>query len=182
MTVKKIAVVGTREPTPEGASLARKAGAEVARRGHVLVSGGAPGVDVEAMLGALEAGGAVYVVLPWCIPPPEPLQRLLKESPSILVECIEAERPRALGARNELFRRRTIRVVDMSDAVVVAEAKTPSGGRGWGTYLAVKHAVKLGKPIYILKPSSGDPSVREAYRILVELGAKPIADVSSLPF
>ena len=174
-----IAVVGTREPTPEGASLAREAGAEVARRGHVLVSGGALGVDVEAMLGALEAGGAVIAVLPWCIPPPEPLQRLLKE---ILVECIEAERPRALGARNELFRRRTIRVVDMSDAVVVAEAKTPSGGRGWGTYLAVKHAVRLGKPVYILKPASGDPSVREAYRILVELGAKPIADVSSLPF
>ena len=69
----------------------------------------------------------------------------------------------------------------MSDAVVVAEAKIPSGGRGWGTYLAVKHAVKLGKPVYILKPASGDPAVREAYRILVGLGAKSI-EVSSLPF
>jgi len=58
-----LAVVGSRKVTDDLVEYASDVGALAARAGHVVVSGGARGVDRAAMNGALAAGGQVVGVL-----------------------------------------------------------------------------------------------------------------------
>jgi DNA processing protein len=59
-----IAIVGSRQATPESLHFATELAATLARAGVVVVSGGALGIDAAAHRGALAAGGATWVVLP----------------------------------------------------------------------------------------------------------------------
>ena len=58
-----IAMVGTRSATPYGVRTATQMAMELVRRGAVLVSGMAQGIDAAAVRGALQAGGTVVSVL-----------------------------------------------------------------------------------------------------------------------
>ncbi len=59
-----VAVVGSRKAPPPDLEYAWHLGARIAEAGLPVVSGGAVGIDEEAMAGALEAGGSVVGVLP----------------------------------------------------------------------------------------------------------------------
>ncbi|MGH7197332.1 MAG: DNA-processing protein DprA [Candidatus Omnitrophota bacterium] len=59
-----IAVVGTRTPTRTGAKMAEAFGRRLAKRGIVVVSGLALGIDAAAHEGCLAAGGQTIAVLP----------------------------------------------------------------------------------------------------------------------
>jgi DNA processing protein len=59
-----VAIVGTRRATPAGKSLARSFACTLARRGIVIVSGLAFGIDAAAHEGALDAKGLTLAVLP----------------------------------------------------------------------------------------------------------------------
>jgi DNA processing protein len=58
-----IAIVGTREPTEYGITVAKKLGALFAESGYTVVSGLANGIDTAAHQGALEVGGLTVAVL-----------------------------------------------------------------------------------------------------------------------
>lgn len=58
-----IGMVGSRDVSPDGAEVTRKAAHQVAEHGLCLVSGGAKGVDQISMAAAFEAGGTVAGVL-----------------------------------------------------------------------------------------------------------------------
>lgn len=58
-----LAVVGSRRANPEDRAYSRALGALAALSGHSIVSGGARGIDEEAMLGALNAEGTAIGVL-----------------------------------------------------------------------------------------------------------------------
>ncbi|MFC1767786.1 DNA-processing protein DprA [Candidatus Margulisiibacteriota bacterium] len=59
---KAIAIVGTRKPTHYGKEMARKTAEELSRFGFTIISGLAMGIDSEAHMGALEAGGRTIAV------------------------------------------------------------------------------------------------------------------------
>ena len=59
----RIAVIGTRTPTPWGRSAAQTCAGQVVRTGGVVVSGLAPGVDTAAHAATVEAGGITWAVL-----------------------------------------------------------------------------------------------------------------------
>ena len=59
-----IAVIGGGDAAPEIAALAREVGAQIARRGAVLLCGGLGGVMAAAAQGAQEAGGVTIGILP----------------------------------------------------------------------------------------------------------------------
>ncbi len=79
-SVVKVMIAGTREPSPQGAALARRVGYTLAQRGITLITGGAPGVDVEALRGAIKAGGRILLVLPYMPPPFRYVQELLSKA------------------------------------------------------------------------------------------------------
>ena len=60
---KTVAIVGTRKPTKYGEMVAHELAYAVAKRGGVVVSGLAYGIDSIAHRGALEAGGVTVAVL-----------------------------------------------------------------------------------------------------------------------
>lgn len=60
---RAVAIVGTRQPHPDRAALARQLASELARRGWAIVSGLALGIDAAAHQGALSGGGRTLAVL-----------------------------------------------------------------------------------------------------------------------
>jgi uncharacterized protein (TIGR00725 family) len=67
MTAKEIiiiAVIGTRQPSPEETKLAEEVGRELAKNGAVLVCGGLGGVMQAACRGACAEGGLTIGILP----------------------------------------------------------------------------------------------------------------------
>ena len=63
LSVAAVAVVGSRKASPEDLTYATILGADLARAGYALVSGGARGIDETAMAGALDASGTAVGVL-----------------------------------------------------------------------------------------------------------------------
>jgi DNA processing protein len=61
---KTIAIVGSRNPTEPARAFAHDLAAECVRAGAVVLSGGAPGIDEAAHVGALDANGETWVIWP----------------------------------------------------------------------------------------------------------------------
>jgi len=59
----RVAIVGSRQPSPYGEAVAEQLGADLARAGVIVISGLALGIDAAAHRGALIGGGATVAVM-----------------------------------------------------------------------------------------------------------------------
>jgi DNA processing protein len=124
---RTVAVVGSREASPEGSARARRLARELAQAGVVVVSGLARGIDTEALTSTIETGGRVIAVLG------TPLDRVTPVSNASLQERIYREHllvsQFAPGSRVHPgnFPRRNRLMAAMSDATVIVEASDKSG-------------------------------------------------------
>lgn len=123
-----VAIVGTRQPTPQATRLAETLGLELAARGQTIVSGLAVGIDTAAHRGALQAkGGRTLAVLGSGLRAIHPRQNIslaeeIAQHGALLSEL--APNTRARGT-NLMARDRIIS--GLSLAVIVVEAKEKSG-------------------------------------------------------
>ena len=169
------AVVGTRRPTPYGLQVARELGSECARRGYVLFSGGAYGVDAEAHRAALEAGGKTVAVLGsgHAHLYPRAHRRLFEE----MVEAggaVVSEFPPDTRPDPGLFPRRNRIISGLARAVVVVEGDVDSGAM-----ITARWALEQGREVYavpgpIYSPKSRGPNW------LISQGATPYLGPESL--
>jgi DNA processing protein len=123
-----IAVVGTRKPSPYGKKIASEFAAYFAEKGIVVVSGLAFGIDMEAHIATMQAGGITYGILGHGlgqIYPREHSQKALEivsTGGALITEFCSSTQPDAFNfpARNRI-------ISGLCDAIVVVEA-TEKGG------------------------------------------------------
>lgn len=160
-----VAVVGTRSATRYGCDLAERIGAGLARRGWVVVSGMARGIDAVAHRAALDAGGISIGVLGSGIEhefPAEnrPLYRQMRVRGTLVSEFPPAQPP-AAGC----FPRRNRLIAALSKAVIVVQA-----GKRSGALNTVGHALDLGREVFAV-PGPVGPGVSVGVHELLRDGA-----------
>jgi DNA processing protein len=149
-----VAIVGSRRATLYGRAVAKKLGAELARRGFCVVSGLARGIDTAAHEGALEAGGRTVGVLGTGIDivyPSEnlPLFRRIAEGGAVLSEF-----PLGRAAASYSFAMRNRIVSGLSAAVVVVESDVDGGGMITARFAGEQGRMLLVVPGRIDQPTS----------------------------
>ena len=172
----RVAIVGTRSPTPYGADQARRFASELATAGVVVVSGLARGVDQAAHAGALEAGGLTIAVLgsgvdrPW---PAGPVTERVAVEGLLLSEYAPGQAPRRhhFPARNRV-------ISGLSSGTVVVEAAYVSG-----SLITARWAADQGRMVWALPGRVDHPMARGCHRLiregatLVESAAEVLAEL-----
>jgi DNA processing protein len=169
---KFVAVIGThRGYSQEGIRLAVGVGKELARRGVVVVSGLAEGIDAAAHLGAIKKGGKTMAVLGTGLNKIYPADNvsLAKEisKSGVLVTEYNLDVPVKVG---QLMARNRI-VVGLSFAVIVVEMEEKSAG----TMDAANIAIQQGKPLFVMRKDYSE-KVKE----LTAEGAVPLEGIEEL--
>ena len=124
---KVVSIVGARRCTPYGENVAYKLSFELAKRGVVIVSGLAYGIDACAHRGCLDAGGATVAVLGTPIDKIYPKSNLGLAQRIIERGAIISEYQPGTETQNWHFLERNRIVAGLADALVVVEASRRSG-------------------------------------------------------
>ncbi len=155
---KGIAIIGTRQSTSFGESIAKRLAQAVCARGYTVVSGLAHGIDAEAHRGALSVSGKTIAVLVNVaeIYPHEnqPLAKEILEKDGLLV----AENPPGTQTQPRLFVDRDRIQSGLSFAVFPIETAVKGG-----TMHTVRFAREQGKWLLCLEPSELYQNSRREY-------------------
>lgn len=162
---RRIAVVGARDCSVYGRTMARRFAAGLASGGVAVISGMARGIDGWAHQGALEAGGKTYAVLgnsvEKCYPREhERLYRSIVEHGGII-----SEYPPGTEARSGFFPMRNRIISALSDGVLVVEARAKSG-----SLITADQALEQGKEVFVIPGRVGDER-SEGCNNLIKQGA-----------
>ena len=164
----RVAVVGSRSPTPYGETQARRFARVLAESGIVVVSGYARGIDQCAHRAALDAGGGTIAVLgngvarPW--PECDLLPRILEHGLFLSErEPEEPPRPQHFPLRNRL-------ISALSQAVLVVEAAHASG-----SLITARWAADQGREVFAMPGRVDHPMSRGCHRLLRE-GARLVEE------
>ncbi len=168
----RIAIVGTRAPTPYGEAQARRFAHTFARAGIGVVSGLARGVDSAAHRAALDAGGATLAVLGSGVDVPWPTGPLTEEL--LARGLVLSEFGLGVGPRRHHFPLRNRVIAALSAAVLVVEA----AGRS-GSLVTARFAVDLGLPVFALPGRVDHPMARGTLE-LIRAGATAVGSPEEL--
>lgn len=164
----RVAVIGTRAPTPYGDGQARRFARAFADAGVVVVAGLARGIDAAAHEAALDAGGGTIAVLgsgvdrPW---PAGPLAERVASEGVLL-----SEYPPGTAPRRHHFPERNRLISGLCKAVVVVEAAHASG-----SLITARWAADQGRDVYAMPGRVDHPMARGCHRLLRE-GASLVED------
>ncbi|NLW51198.1 MAG: hypothetical protein GXY85_10220 [Candidatus Brocadiaceae bacterium] len=169
---RRVAVVGSRRPSPAAVAAARALACSLAEDGIAVVSGGADGIDMAAHTAAARAGGTLAV-------PAAGLARFRRRGLAAweLARagwfCLGQFPPQSRWRTPQaLIRNRTI--VALSEAVVAFEPRDVGG-----TWHTSRWALRMGRPLFIAAGGRRDEHAR-AVRKLVRLGACAL-DLACMP-
>ncbi len=163
-----LAVVGARECTREGESVAAMIAGRLSRSGVTVVSGMAMGIDRVAHLAALEGPGSSIAVLASGVDSPTPkrngdLYALLRRRGLLL-----SEEPPGIIPRPGSFPVRNRIISGLSRGILVIEASNHSG-----TLSTARHATEQNRDVFAV-PGSSLAETSEGCRDLIRRGAKVV--------
>lgn len=141
-----VAIVGSRKPTPYGEEVTYRLAYDLAKRGVLIISGLAYGVDAIAHKAALDAGGTTIAVLASGLHKVYPAantqlaEQIISQSGAIISEQETGHEPRRYDflSRNRL-------ISGLADAVIVTEAAERSGSLS-----TVAHAISQNKSVFAI--------------------------------
>ena len=170
---KVLAVVGSRKPTKYGEEMAYKIAFEAARRGAIVVSGLAYGIDSIAHRAALDAGGVTVAVLG------TPIDQIYPRSHVGLAEEIVKQGGVVMGEISPgakfhpkvSFLERNRLIAGLADVVVIPEAAERSGSLN-----TAAHALEQGKDLFAVPGDIQRPTSKGCNK-LIRQGAMPCLEV-----
>jgi len=170
-----VAIVGTRKPTAYGREVTTRLATDLAKRGVVIVSGMALGVDALAHRAALDAGGMTIAVQA------NGLAQLYPATNKQLGEAIihgggaiVSEYEPTVPARDFQFLERNRIVSALSDAVLITEAAAKSG-----TLNTASHALEQNKEVFVIPGNITSP-LSVGCNQLLKQGAHPVTAVEDI--
>lgn len=174
LELPQLAMVGSRTATPQGLETAEEFAAEFSRRGLVITSGLALGVDAAAHRGALAAQGHTIAV---CA---TGLDRVYPARHKSLAEQIEregllvSEFAPGIAPRPENFPRRNRLISGLSLGVLVVEAARESG-----SLITARLAAEQGREVFAIPGSIHNLMARGCHQ-LIRQGAKLVETVDDV--
>ncbi len=149
-----VSVVGCRKATPHGKEVARQIGYDLAKNGVIVVSGMAEGIDAEAHIGALRAGGKTVAVLAGSVDSIYPKSNTKLYYEILKNGMIISERPPKSIVQKYYYRQRNRIVVGITRGVVIVE-----GDFGTGTSMTAGIATESNRDVFAVP---GNPLVKQA--------------------
>ena len=173
---KCVAIVGTRHNTRYGEEVAYKLAFELAKRGAIIVSGLAYGIDSIAHRAALDAKGKTVAVLGTPIDEIYPraheglAREIIEKDGMILSEYAPGE---TVYPKTSFLARNRI-IAGLSDAVVIVEAAERSGSLN-----TAMHALDQGKNLFAVPGNITNPLSQGCNR-LIQQGAMPYTRIEDV--
>lgn len=174
--IPTIAIIGTRKPTAYGKEITYKLASELAKKGIVIVSGLALGVDGIAHSAACDVDGITLAVLPSGLPHIYPsshrnlAERILETGGALISEYEET----ATNAYQSNFLERNRIVSGLADAILITEAAARSG-----TLNTAAHALAQGKEIFVVPGNITSP-MSAGCNALIKQGAHIVTDANDI--
>lgn len=174
--VKTVGIVGSRHATRYGTEVAYKLAYELTKKGVVVVSGLAFGIDATAHKGAVEAGGPTIAVLG------TEIEKIYPRANQVLADKIietggaimsEYRRGDLFDPKWSFLMRNRI-ISGVSDAVIVVEAAIKSGSLNTAT-----HALSQGKQVFAVPGNISNPYSQGCNK-LIKQGAEPVTGVGDV--
>jgi len=171
---KFISIVGTRSATPYGLNVCFKLSYQLAKKGIIIVSGGALGIDSMAHKGALRAGGQTICVLGCGIN-----YRYLLENSAMRREIYKngaliSEYPPDYAGIKRNFPMRNRLIAGLSSGTVIVEA-----GEKSGSLITANFALEQGKDVFAV-PGDVRSCVSRGTNLLIQYGAKPVLEAQDI--
>jgi DNA processing protein len=164
-----VAIIGTRKPTAYGKEVTHQLAYDLAKRGVVIVSGLALGIDGIAHRAALEAGGTTLAVLANGLSQIRPAtHRDLAIDMLANKGAIISEYDDEVGVRIYQLLERNRLVSGLSDAIIITEAAARSG-----TLNTAAHALEQGREVFVVPGNITSP-LSSGCNALLKQGASPI--------
>lgn len=170
-----IGVVGTRQASEYGKTIAKRLGLELARGGAVVVSGMATGIDTCAVRGALQGGGTVVSVLGGGIDVPYPYENRFLYEDVAATGLLISEYPPGTENLSGHFPVRNRIISGLSLGVVVVEARE----HGSGAMITANRALDQNRDVFAV-PGNVDAFHSRGCIRLIQQGAKPVLSAEDI--
>jgi len=149
----RVAIVGSRRPSPYGEAVAEQLALELARAAVVVVSGLALGIDAAAHRGALNGGGVTVAVMGTGVDIVYPAAHSqLAQDILAAGGALVSQFPDGTAPRRHNFPARNYTMAALSDVVVVVEA-----AEGSGALITAEAALDLHKEVMAVPGSVFSP-------------------------
>ncbi len=170
-----VGMVGSREATPYGVKCAMKLSADLTRKGALVVTGMAQGIDAACVRGALKVGGPVVSVLAGGIDRVYPSYHKNLYEDVAAVGALISEYPPGTDHIGSHFPIRNRIISGLSVGVIAVESARPSG-----TLLTVNHALEQNREVFAVPGPIDAPQSEGTNRLIQEGCAKLILEADDV--
>ncbi len=171
---QRLAVVGSRNPTPQGALNARRFAQALGEAGVCIVSGLALGVDGAAHEGALDAGAPTVAVVGTGLDRVYPRRHLDLAHRIVTRGALVSEYPLGTPPLAPNFPRRNRIIAGLSQGTLVVEAALQSG-----SLITARLAAEQGREVFAVPGSIHSPQARGCHA-LIRQGAKLVESAQDI--
>ncbi len=171
---QRLAIVGSRNPTPQGALNARQFAHALGQAGVCVVSGLALGVDGAAHEGALEAGAPTIAVVGTGLDRVYPSRHRDLAHRIVAQGALVSEYPLGTPPLSPNFPKRNRIIAGLSQGTLVVEAALQSG-----SLITARQAAEQGREVFAIPGSIHSPQARGCHA-LIRQGAKLVESAQDI--